>query len=255
MSFFKGNSVQPAASQAAQPFFDPVDAVNTPAGSPAQEIWPGSVDPSQYGPGREYAGSTRGEEYGAEGPEPFAESLPITEPGGGYGDQAALSGHDGPMVAWDSSAGEPFAPSGAINPDLHGEDTGGVFNREYVVPAAIGSLTRRTEEGQTYNRVANTQEIIGQTAPNDRRNLDQYQVWDPNGYDPWEIPYSERAILNNVAYEATPVNATDSVYTPSGALSDRSPYSYAAVAYESPADPAVGNAQPDNSGGIGGGWV
>jgi hypothetical protein len=250
-------STASAATSAADSSTDPVDLVNSPAGYPVQEIWPGAVDASQYtDPGDIPPGAPAGPPYGSWGAEPFTETLPEQAPGGGYQDTSWMTGHDAPQAAWDSSAGEPFAPSGAVDPLLHAEDTGAVFVHEYVVPAEIGKLTRRTAAGQTYNEVAPTQTEIGQTTPNGRTNLDQQQWHDPDGFNPWEIPYSERPIQNNLAYEAV-ATSSDGGYGVAGALSDRSVYDYAAVAYESPPDPDVSVAPVGTSGdsGIGGGWV
>jgi hypothetical protein len=170
-----------------------------------------------------------------------------------------MSGHDGPVLPWDSSAGAPFTGSGAVNPALHGEDTGGVFQKSHVVAAAIGRLIRHTGVGQTYNRVAATQDTIGQTSPNDRRDLDQQQWHDPtHGAWRFDVPYAERPIYNNVAYESMPIEPTGSTYTPAGDLPDRSAYwdpnSYA---YESPADPVVHAipAAPAAEASNSGGWL
>jgi hypothetical protein len=252
-----------AAASAAPPFFDPVDAVNTATGYPVTPRYPGALDAEQYSAPEADEGFPTtpggpGEPTQSEG-QPFAAGLPHIAQGGGYADFASASGHDGPQVAWDSSAGGAFAPSAAVNPELHGTDTGGVFNREYVVPAAIGSLTRRSSPGQTTVRNGSGDQVTKDnvTAPNDRTNLDEYQNWNPDGYDPWEIPYSERPVLNNVAWEATAIDPTGMPYTPSGSLPDRSVYNeYPAMAYDAPPDPYVSSgAAAAGSPGIGGGWV
>jgi hypothetical protein len=254
------SSTSSAATTAAAPFFDPVDAVNSPAGQPTQEIWPGAVDPLDYveGSGPRPPGEPGGPPYGSWSAQPFTGTVAEQAPGGGYQDTAWQTGHDGPQAAWDSSAGAPFAPSGPVNPLLHGEDTGGVFNREYVVPAGIGRLTRRTTVGQTTIWASGDQLTRDkQTSPNDRLDFDQYQVHDPNGHDPWEIPYAERKIENNLAYEATPISPFPTTYSPAGALSDRAPFDYAAEAYEVPPDPVVGipAAAMQSPAPVGEGWV
>jgi hypothetical protein len=235
-----------AVTQAATPAVNSGDLVNVAAGNPAQERWPGSVDPSQYtDAGPEYpiagppAGSWMADEFGG--------SVPHAEQGGGIQDMSWTTGTDGPMVPWDSSAGAPFAPSGALNPDLHGQDTGAVYQNQHVTPAAIGTLTRTTGVGQTYNREYAFDPVTGMNvpAPNGRVDYDQRQTWDPSpgdggGYAPWDPGYAERPILLNVAYQATPVTEVPDVYGVSGALPDRAPFNaYTAESYESPADPVV----------------
>jgi hypothetical protein len=254
------SSATAAATPAAASFSDPVDLVNTDTGYPPSERYPGAVDPSQYsaGSGPQPPGGTGGPVAAGYGPDPFTSTLPHQAPGGGWQDTAWMTGHDGPQAVWDSSAGQAFAPSGAVGPDLHGEDTGGVWIREHVIPASIGSLTRRVQAGQTTVRNGSGDQVTKDniTSPNGRTDLDQYQMHDPDGFDPWDIPYGERPVQNNLAYEAMPIEPTGSPYTPAGELSDRSVYDYAAQAYESPPDPYVGTAAaPANSGGIGGGWL
>jgi hypothetical protein len=249
---------------AVQPFSDPVDLVNQPAGQPTQERWPGAVDPSDYGPnvgpgvnaGLALPGDVT---YGAD---TFPETLPTPAQGGGYQDTAWMSGHDAPVLPWDSSAGAPFAPSGPVNPDLHAQDTGGVYVKEHVAPAAVGTITRHTGTAQTYNRIANTLDTIGQTAPNGRTDMDQSQSWIPQGGGPRNrtVGYAERPIYNNVAYENVPVEQTGSIYTPDGSLSDRAVmWDQTARAYTEPADPYVQYSQQpqaaDNAPTSSGGWL
>jgi len=166
------------------------------------------------------------------------------------------------MVPWDSSAGAPFAPSGALNPDLHAQDTGAVFVHHHAVPAFIGKLERTSVTGQTFNREYVFEPVNGDyvPAPNGRVDFDQRQAWDPapgdgGGYAPWDPGYAERPILNNVAYQATPVTTVGNIYGVSGALPDRSQYqAYAATVYEQPQDPVVNQpAAPAAS--SGGGWL
>ena len=245
-------------TSAAPAFSDPVDAVNAPAGYPAAERWPGALDPAEHTDPGDLDPRFAGPVYGDQGPEPFARSLPHVQPsGGGWVDVAPDMGHDGPQLPWDSAAGPPFLGSGPVNPDLHGDDTGGVWLKTYAVPAEIGTLARVTIPAEANDRLANSQEIIGQTQAAGRTNLDQQQWHDPDGYGPWTIPYAERPLQNNVAFEALPILPTDSVYTPSGALPDRSPVqSYPAVVYEPPADPQTVYARsPATASTPGGGWV
>lgn len=258
-----GAAIQPAATSAATSSINPVDAVNTAVGYPAAQRYPGAVDASQYTEGQtSYQGSVAGPVTGSFAGEPFTESLPpAMAPGGGYMESSWMTGTDAPIVPWDSSAGEPFAPSGALNPDLHADDGGGVFFNQYVVGAAVSGLSRHTETGQTHNEIAPTQTTIGQDVPNGRTNLDQYQTWAPGhegGYAPWNIPYSERPILNNLAWINAATQDGGNVYGVSGLLPNMAPYDYDAQAYEAPSDPAVStvtSSQSASPSGIGGGWV
>jgi hypothetical protein len=255
------SAITSAATPAATPAVVLGDLVNVAAGKPAQERWPGPVDPSQY--------TDAGPEYPIEGPaygtwmaDDLGGSMPESAQGGGIQDTSWTTGTDGPMVPWDSSAGAPFAPSGALDPDLHGQDTGAVFVNQHATPAAIGTLTRTTRTGQTYNREYAFDAVTGMyvPAPNGRVDYDQRQDWDPSpgdggGYAPWDPGYAERPILLNVAYQATPVTEVPGVYGVSGALPDRAPFNaYSAESYESPADPVVNQpAAPADD--IGGGFL
>jgi len=97
-------------------------------------------------------------------------------------------------------------------------------------------------------------------APNGRSNLDQRQAWDPapgdgGGWAPWDPGYSERPVMNNLAYQAYPVTNGETVYGVSGDLPDRAPWqNYDAQAYEAPPDPVVSQAAaPEAS--MGSGWL
>lgn len=263
MSSFFSAVDAPAVPPAVTPFSDPVDLVNVAAGDPATETYPGAVDPAVHSGETDYVPTTPGgvdsPPYGSWQAQPFTEALPEQAPGGGFQDTSWQTGSDAPQAPWDSSAGPPFAPSGPVSPLLHAEDTGGVYRFEHVIPAAIGSLTRRTQEGQTTVRNGSGDQVTKDNvvSPNNRLNLDQYQVHrgsDP-GYQPWNIPYAERPVTNNLAFESQPVTESGSPYTPSGYLPDRSVYDYAAVAYEAPPDPYVGVAAAAADAGIGGGFL
>lgn len=254
------SAATPAAQASTGSAVDPVDLVNVPAGYPAQERYPGAVDPELYGTGGTESQAKAGPVLGQQGSQPFISEVPEMEQGGGYADMPWH--HNGPELAWDSSAGQPFAPSGPVSPDLHAADSGGVRKFQHVTPAAIGVLTRHTMSGQTFNRLAATQTEIGMTASNGRADLDQQQWHDPGaaeGFGPFPLPYSERALQNNVAYESTSIDPIPSPYAPAGQVPDMAPYnSYPAVAYQQPQDPAVAIAHQvpqAQSSGIGGGWV
>jgi len=237
------------------------DLVNVPVGDPAKTRWPGPVNPSTYsdtGPDYPIAGPPNGPWFTDDA---IPGELPGGAPEGGVQDTSWMTGHDGPEVAWDSSAGAPFATSGAVNPFLHAEDTGAVFQAQHVTPAEVGLIQRHTNTGQTWNREYVFDPVTGMNvpAPNARQDYDQIQTWDPapgdgGGWAPWDPGYAERPILNNVAYQATPVTDHGSMYGVAGDLPDRSTYSYDASAYEAPPDPIVNQpAAPDASGG--GGWL
>jgi hypothetical protein len=254
------NAANSAANSAAQ---SAVNAVNDAVASPATERYPGAVDPSQYGVGSGpvEAGGPSGPVAGEPGENQFPGSPPRVISGGGYQDTGWLSGHDAPQVPWDSQSqtGAYVAPSypGAINPELHGDDTGGVRRKEYAVPAAINPLTRRTSHGQTTVRSVGTLTLKdGQTSPNDRTDMDQYQS-QTGGYTPHVISYAERPINNNLAYQAVAITPEDVQYVPSGGLLDNAPYTYGAQVYEAPQDPYVGTNSPAAAGdpGIGNWWV
>ena len=255
------SSVTSAATPAAKPAVNSSDLVNVAAGYPAQERWPSAVDPSQY--------TDAGPDYPLEGPatgswvlDAFTGSVPEVEQGGGIQDTSWTTGTDGPQLPWDSAAGAPFAPSGAVNPDLHGTDTGAVFADQYSPPPMVGQIVRSSIPAQTWNREYVFDPVQGQWVPsaNGRTNLDQQQRWDPapgdgGGYAPWDPGYAERPILLNVAYQTTAVTEEPTIYSVSGALPDRAPFNaYQAQAYSSPADPAVYQpAAPAAS--DGGGWL
>lgn len=255
------SSATSAATAAAVPATSG-NQVNTPVGYPAQEKYPGSVDPSQYtdgGPGYPIEGPP----YGQWMAQQFSGSLPEETAGGGIQDTSWTTGTDGPQAPWDSSAGSPFAPSGALDPDLHGQDTGAVYQNQNVIPAAIGDLTRSTRTGQTWNREYAFDPVQGGYVPlmNGRNDYDQYQYWTPSpgdggGYAPWDPGYAERPIYNNVAYEAAPVTDTGSYLGVSGDLPDRSPFNaYQAQSYEGPPDPVVDQPAAPASAPAGRGWL
>jgi hypothetical protein len=244
------SSVTSATAPAATPAVNSSDLVNVAAGTPAQERWPSAVDPSQY--------TDAGPDYPIEGPaagswvlDDFTGSVPQLAAGGGIQDTSWTTGTDGPQAVWDSAGGAPVTPNlttpGALPPELHGEDTGAVFQNQYSPPPAVGQIVRSSIPGQTWNREFAFDPVIGQYVPaaNGRMNLDQQQRWDPapgdgGGYAPWDPGYAERPVLLNVAYQSTPVTSEQSPYSVSGALPDKSPWNaYQAQAYTSPADPAV----------------
>jgi hypothetical protein len=233
----------PAATSAATSAATPsTGSVNSAVGYPTTEKYPGAVSPSQY--------TDPGPQYPIEGPaavtpSPYGTSAPEAAAGGGIVDLTFTSGTDGPSTPWDSSAGQPFAPSGAVNPALHADDgSGAVAAFQTVVPAFIGKLTRKTPTGQTWNREYAFDPVDGMNVPqqNGRVDFDQIQEWDPHPDDgqPWEVPYAERPVLLNVAYTAQPVTSMPDPWGVSGLLPDRSQWNaYAAETYAAPPDPIV----------------
>lgn len=255
MAALSGTAATPAVSPAAASALDDVDLVNSPAGYPATETWPGAVDPATYTD----AGPAGQQVHGAWPAEQFAGQIPVYPAGGGSQDASWLTGHDAPYAAWDSAAGAPFAPSGATDPALHGDyGTGAVARAESVAPAWVTGLSRRVQAGQTFNREAPTQTTIGQASPNGRTDLDQYQDWAPRGagHDPWTIPAAQRPLMNNLAYEAQ-ATVPAGGYEVAGALPDNSVWSYNAQSYAAPEDPTVAAPTPQVAGstGFSSGWV
>jgi hypothetical protein len=261
---FSGKAATSAATPAATSAVNSSDLANYPVGYPTQERYPGGVDPAQY--------SDAGPEYPIEGPpdgqwslNDWPSSTPESLEGGGIQDTSWMTGTDGPQTPWDSSGGQPVTPNlsypGALNPDLHAQDTGAVYQAFHATPANIGSIVRHTGQGQTMNRQYAFDPVTGQyiPAPNGRANMDQSQYWEPNPIDgdaPFYPGYAERPIFNNVAYEATQVNEVPSPYGVSGQLPDRSPFNdYAATAYTSPADPSVSQPPAASDTSSGGGWL
>jgi hypothetical protein len=161
--------------------------------------------------------------------------------GGVIADTVADTGHSAPIADFDSSAGDPFAPSGPIA-DTHGYDTGGTQRKENVPLPSSPGWFRRILTGQTFNRQAQVTDDKGWALPavNNRQNLDQYQGQDADGYDPFVIPYSERPLKANFAAEAHPVENIGGPYGPDGTLPDM----YASggqgdFGYTAPPDPSV----------------
>jgi hypothetical protein len=257
-----GAATTSATSSAGLPAVNSGDLVNVAVGYPAQERWPGPVDPGQY--------TDAGPDYLIEGPpsggwvlDDWAGNVPEQIQGGGVQDTSWMTGTDGPQLPWDSAAGAPFAPSGAVNPDLHSTDTGAVFAAQHVVPADIGQVVRHSPAGQTWNREYAFDPVTGGNVPalNGRANYDQMQVTDPapgdgGGWAPWDPGYAERPVYNNLAYTATEVTS-EPVYTGvAGQLPDRSPWqAYSAEFYEAPASPAIAPSPAAAAGGTSDGWL
>lgn len=258
MATISGAATSPAAVPAAA---NPSNSVNTATGFPATERWPGPVDPGQY--------TDAGPVYPIVGPlagpwilDDFTGSIPADPEGStGIQDLSWTTGTNGPMVPWDSNAGAPFAPSGPVNPDLHGQDLGATFQAQHVAPAQIGDLRRQTIVAEAWDRHYADGNVPYDPAPAGRVNFDQRQPWDPapgdgGGWSPWDPGYAERPIYNNTAYQATAVTNAATPYGVSGDLPNRAPFNtYAAAAYEPPPDPAVGNQGAALADNTAGGWL
>lgn len=215
-------------------------------GYPDTPLYPGPIttdhaDPGAPDPGR--AGPLQG---AAAPPVPQAGGEPQPDLSGGMvADTVAELGYSAPVAAFDSSAGEPFAPSGPIAP-THGYDTGGTGRKEHVpVPDSPG-WWRRTLTGQTTDRTTvfdPTGKMIND--PGGRTNLDQAQGQNANGYDPFVIPYSERPLRANFAAAAYPVEAGGGVYGVEGALPDMAAFGgQGNWTYTAPPDPAASTSPP-----------
>lgn len=223
---------------------------NATIGYPDNPEWPGPVSENhgdvgtQPIPGRD---GLSGAPYSPV-PEVPGERL-VTIEGGNASDTVGLLGHSAPVADFDSNAGDPFAPMGAIA-DTHGYDTGGTDRTEQVpVPHSPGWF-RRVMTGQTWNRQAQvtTTEGWAVSAPNDRQNLNQDQGQNADAYDPFTVPYSERPIKANYAHEAVPVETIGGPYGPDGNLADMAGLGgQGNYGYTSPPDPAVTLATPAGS--------
>lgn len=221
---------------------------NAITGYPDSPLYPGPVTADHSDPGPADPGRS-GPPGGTPAPEvPYPGSLPQPDLSGGLvADTQAQMGHSAQMAAYDSSAGEPFAPSGPIA-DSHGYDTGGTERKEHVLQPSSPGWFRRILTGQTFNRQAQVTDTAGwaQSAINGRQNLDQYQGQDADAYDPFVIPYSERPLKANFAAEAHPVEHVPSTYSPSASLPDM--YALGGqgnFGYTSPPDPSVSVQAPN----------
>lgn len=213
---------------------------DTVVGYPAQETWPGPATEDHSWAGPADPGRS-GPPDGTAPPVPAAGTVPQPDLGGGtIADEVGLYGNSGPMAPFDSSAGVPFAPSGPVAA-THGFGTGGTERKEHVpVPRSPG-WWRRGSTGQTWNRQAQVTDTAGwdQSAVNDRRNLDQYQGQNANGYDPFTVPYSERPVHANFAATSYPVEAGGGVYGVAGVPSLDYAGGQGDFAYTTPPDPSV----------------
>lgn len=247
-------SVNSSVTSSVTPAAVPVDLVNVATGSPAQERYPGALDASLYtdaGPSYPIEGPVAGDQ----GPQPFGAETPAETGGGGIIDLSFTSGTDGPQESFGDSQQTQVALSypGARPPELHADDgSGAVAAAQSVTPAFIGRLVRKVIFGQTYNREYADGDTPYNPTSNGRQDMDQQQWWDPapgdgGGYAPWDVPYAERAVLQNLAYQSTPVTDVPSSYGVYGDLPDRSQWnSYPAEAYMAPADPQVNQPAPDS---------
>jgi hypothetical protein len=226
-------------------------------GTVATPEWPGPITTDHAGGPESYApGSPSGPVMGTSSILPFFELPPVFDDiPGELGDTAKSFGQSAPIATFDSSAGEPFAPSGPIA-DTHGFDTGGTRRKFNVITPRMGTWWRRTIAGTTWNKTVEydpTGKIV--STDNNRTDYDQYQGHDAGAYAPRWIPYSERPVYLNIAHAPVDVkNAKQTAYTPSGDLSPVGPnfWTNQSVIYEQPPDPetttvAQSQSQPASS--------
>jgi hypothetical protein len=218
-------------------------------GYPDNPEYPGPVTTDHADPGVADPGKS-GPPAGTSPPVPSTGAVPVTDLSGGtITDTAAMLGHSAPVAAFDSNAGDWFAPPGPIA-DTHSYDTGGTGRTEHVpVPRSPG-WWRRTATGQTFNRQSQVTDTAGwaQLAANGRVNLNQDQGQNADAYDPFTIPYSERPLRANFAASAYPVDPLASVYGVDGDLADM--YALGGqgnYGYTSPADPVISVTTPAGS--------
>lgn len=220
---------------------------NAVVGYPAAETFPGPVS-EPHGPGATGEPLNRNQPLGGapEGAAFPGEVIPEPHGAGVVADtQADQLGHSAPIAAFDSNAGEPFAPPGPIA-DTHSEDTGGTYRTEFVPMPRSPGWWRRVATMQTFNRQAQVTDTAGwqQLAVNDRQDHIQDQGQNADAYDPRWLPYSERPVTAKFAAEAFPVQDAAGGYIPVSGLSDRTPMGgQGNLVYEAPPDPAV-NVQP-----------
>jgi len=218
---------------------------NAVIGYPDNPEWPGPVTEDHAGGPEENTARTGP----PDGPTP---AIPST--GSGYEDnlsggvitdtQAYTFGYSAPMAPTFPQT-EPFAPPGPAG-QTHGYDTGGVARTEHVPMPRSPGWWRRTGTGQTWNRQAQVTDTAGwaQSAVNDRRNFNQDQGQNADGYDPFVIPYSERPLKANFAATSYPVDGGSSVYGVDGTPGLVMAGGQGDYAYTAPPDPEMTYSAP-----------
>lgn len=233
---------------AVQPLVDNSWLVNNPASyaSVANPVFPGPITTSHAGGPDEILGRNP---VGGQGDNPIpADSVDDISEGGGYYEGAHPFTHAAPTAAFEAQGN--FAQGSGPVSDVHSTDDGGYARKTYVDQPQSQGWLRRTLSGLTWNRQSYnyTPEGFMVNVANNRTDLDQYQVKDYPGYAPYWIPYSERPIYANFAYEAQAINTPPSAYVPSGALPNMTPTGgQGNNVYTAPPNPPVNTS--DNSGG------
>jgi hypothetical protein len=217
-------------------------------GSVATPEFPGPITTNHgAGPLEEYPGSPAGPPLGHSATVSYFEHYPSLENvPGELGDYSAIYGHAAPIAAFDSNAGNQHG-QGPIAIEVHEFDTGGTYRTQHVPMPKAKGWWRRVLSGQTWNRTVNydtTGKYVAE--PNDRTDLDQYQGHNADAYDPYWIPYGERAVYLNIAHEPV-AHGLDgqTAYTPQGQLGPTGPLYWTdqATLYEAPPDPATAQVQ------------
>jgi hypothetical protein len=222
----------------------------TVAGSVTAPEYPGPITSDHAGGPEDYAPGSASGPVEIASSVPWFATLPVFEDvPGEVGDIGAEFGHAAPQATFDSNAGAPFAGSGPIA-ETHGFDTGGVYRTEYVPMPKAPGWWRRTATGQTYN-ATDTYDPTGKivSTVNDRTDFDQYQGHNADASHPFWLPYSERPVLLNVAYEPVSSNDEPNAYNPSNDLSPVGPQFWTDTSniYESPPDPQTSTASAEQT--------
>lgn len=201
-------------------------------------VWPGPVSENHAGgpetvPGRDPEGGQQAS------PIPPDQADTVSG-GGGHFAEYPDTGHGGPVAPF-ATQGAFFGGSGPIV-DTHSGDTGGVERKEHVIQPQAKGWFRRVLSGMTYDSQAQVTDTMGwrQNVPAGRTDLDQYQGQDADAYDPFLVPYSERPVHANFAYEAVPLTGTPGAYIPSGQLPEMIPTGgQGNLVYVEPDDPEM----------------
>ncbi len=177
----------------------------------------------------------------------LTDNIEIVDDGTGYVPSGEhYLNHDVDYPVWDSSAGKPFAPSGAIS-GIHAEGTGS--SPKFVqTPADIGNPVDLRIASQSYAPAYSWDSATGErnNAPTQWVAHDQAQDVNGSGIDyaPRQFFQNEiNAVSPNLAAVSQPFIA-DSGYTQLGLTPDMAARDYASVLYSAPADPVVTESQP-----------
>lgn len=201
-------------------------------------IWPGPVTEDHSGgpetiPGRDPVG-------GQDGSPITTDQIDYVSGGGGHFNEFPHSGHAAPVAPF-ANQGDFLQGSGPV-PDTHSHDTGGVERTERVIMPNPGKWWRRILTGMTYDQQSQVTDTAGwrQNTATGRVDLDQYQGNDSDAYDPFQVPYSERPVYANFAYEPVALDTQPDAYTPDGQLPQMvATGGQGNAVYTEPADPEM----------------